>query len=147
MRDISTSSVIIVMKGNNIVQRVVKEDITPEGVCCWVEWFGNLDPDYRCEPCCGLGHIERKCSRNPICSDSSALHSTSTYKCCIVGCIAMQGSLCSHTKEKCSNSNINCIALSSSCTNKVEATREPQQRRRRKHGSPRPQDQLQERPG
>jgi len=128
---ISTSSVVFVVEGNQVVQRLVKEGIKAVGVWYQVESFTNIGTAGRCDLCCGCGHIETKCSSKSVCCYCSGSHRTCTHECNVVGCIAMQGSPCYHTQEKCPNCNGNHIACSSRCAKKAEATREAWERRRR----------------
>jgi hypothetical protein len=109
---ISASSLFFVVKRDKVARRLAKEGIKAAGVWYRVESFTNVDPDSRCEHCCGWGHIKRKCSRKLTCSYCSGPHCTSTDKYNVVGCISNPGSLCGHTQERCHNCKGNHIAFS-----------------------------------
>jgi hypothetical protein len=59
---IAASSVVVVVKGNKVAQRLVKKGIKAAGVWYQVETYTNGDPGSRCVLCCGWGHIVNKCS-------------------------------------------------------------------------------------
>jgi len=128
--EISASSVLIVLQGDKLARRQVKQIIEAAGVWYRVEQFTSVSPDSRCEQCCGWGHIESKCCGKLAYGYCWGPHRTSADICNIVGCIAMQGSLCSHTEEKCPKWEGNHITFSSRCAKKAEATREAPERRR-----------------
>jgi hypothetical protein len=128
---ISASSIVFVVKGIMVVRQLVEGGIKTPGVWNRVELFTNIAPDSRCEHCCSRGHIESKCSGKPVCGYCSGPHRTSDHKCNVRGCTAKQGSLCSHTQEKCPNCKGSHIAFSSRCAKKAEATREASERRKR----------------
>jgi hypothetical protein len=128
--EIAASSVVFVVKGNKVAQRLVKMGIKAAGVWYRVETYTNAGPDSRCELCCGWGHIENKCSSKPTCGYCSGHHRTSDHSCNVVGCTAKQGSLCGHTMEKCPNCKGNHIAFSNRCAKKTEAARAARQSRK-----------------
>jgi len=125
--EITTSSVVLVVKGSRLVQSLIKKGIKAAGVWYRVEAFTNAGPDCRCALCCGWGHIENKCSSKPKCGYCSGNHRTSDHKCNAVGCMAKQGSLCGHTLEKCPNCKGNHILLSSRWMKKSEAAKAARQ--------------------
>jgi len=122
-RGIAASLVVFVVKGSRLAQSLIKKGIKALGVWYRVEVFTNAGPDSRCELCCGWGHIENKCGSKSKCGYCSGNHRTSDHKCNVVGCMAMQGSLCGHTLEKCPNCKGNHIAFSSRYAKKSEAAR------------------------
>ena len=131
--EITVSSVVFLVEGGKVAKNSMKQGMKAARVWHRVEAFTNAGPDSRCELCCGWGHIENKCGNKPKCGYCSGNHRTSDHKCNIVGCTAMQGSLCGHTLEKCPNCKGNHIAFSSRCAKKSEAARAA--RRSRKTGS------------
>jgi hypothetical protein len=128
--EIAASSVVFVVKGSKAARGLVKNGIKAAGVWYRVETYTNAGPDSRCELCCGWGHIENKCSNKPTCGYCSGHHRTGDHKCNVVGCTAKQGSLCSHTLEKCPNCKGNHIAFSNRCAKKTEAARAARQSRK-----------------
>ena len=120
--EIAASSVVFVVKGSKMAQSLVKKGNKDAGVWYRVETYTNEGPDSRCELCCRWGHIANKCGSKPKCGYCPGHHWTSDHKCNVVGCTAMQGSLCGHTLEKCPDCKGNHIAFSRRCVKKREAT-------------------------
>lgn len=56
-REISPSSVILVVKGNKGVRRCVKETSNVVGLRYQVKEFTNIGPDNWCEHCCGWSQV------------------------------------------------------------------------------------------
>jgi len=52
-REITTSSIVFVVKGSRMVQSLFKKGIKAAGLWYRVEVFTNAAPDSRCELCCG----------------------------------------------------------------------------------------------
>jgi len=121
--EIAASSVVFVVKESKAARRLVKNGIKAAGVWYRVETYTNAGPNSRCELCCGWGHIENTCGNKPTCGYCSGHHRTGDHKCNVVGCTAKQGSLCSHTLEKCPNCKGNHIVFSNRCAKKTEAAR------------------------
>ena len=119
--EIAASSVVFVVKGSRLAQSLIKKGIKAAGVWYRVEAFTNAGPDSRCELCCGWGHMENKCGNKPKCGYCSGNHRARDHKCNVVGCMAKQGSLCSHMLEKCPNCKGNHIAFSSRSAKNSEA--------------------------
>jgi len=67
--------------------------------------------------------MQNKCSRKSTCGYCSGHHQTSDQKCNIMGCMAKQESLCSHTLEMCPKSKGKLIEFSNRCAKKTEATK------------------------
>jgi len=84
--EIAASSVVIVVKGNQVAQRLVKKGIKMVRVWYRDEIYTNVGPDSRSELCCGWGHIEIKCSSKPKFGYCSGHHRTSDHSCNMVGC-------------------------------------------------------------
>ena len=123
---IAASLVVFFVKGHNVAQSVVNNGIKAAGVWYQVKTYPNAGPDSKWELCSGWGLIENTCANKPKCGYISGHHQTSDHKCNVVGSSSNQGSLCSHTVEKCPNGNENHIAFSSRCmkmTEDVEAAR------------------------
>jgi len=89
-REIAASSVVFVVKGSRMAQRMIKKGIKAAGVWYRVEAFRNAGPDSRCELGCGWGHIENTCGNKPKCGYCSGNHCTSDHKCNVVECMAKQ---------------------------------------------------------
>jgi hypothetical protein len=128
--EIAASSVVIVVKGSRMAQSWIKKGINAVGVWYRVKEFTDAGPDSRFELCCGWDHIEKKCFNKPKCGYCSGNHRTSDHMCNVVGCMAMQGSLCGQTLEKCPNCKGNQIAFSSRCAKKSEAAKAAWQSRK-----------------
>jgi len=128
--EIAASSVVFVVKGNKVAQRLVRMGIKAAGVWYRVKTHTNAGPDSRCELCCGWGHIENKCSSKPMCGYCSGHHRTGDHSCNVMGCTVKQGSLCGHTMEKCPNCKENHIAFRNRCAKKTEAARAARQSRK-----------------
>jgi len=128
--EIAASSVVLVVKGSSVAQRVVKKDIKVAGVWYHVETYTNEGPGSRCELCRGWGHIENKCGSKAKCGSCSGHHRTSDHKCNVVGCTAMQGSLWGHRLEKCPNCKGNHNAFSGRWMKKTEAIEAARQSRK-----------------
>jgi hypothetical protein len=75
--------------------------------------YTNEEPDSNCELSCGWGYIKTMYGSKPKCDYCSMQHRTSDHKCNVVGCTAIEGSLCGHTLEKYTNCKGNYIAFSS----------------------------------
>jgi hypothetical protein len=67
IRERSKFLVIVVVKGDMVVQGVAKEGFKAAGVWYQVEQFRNVGPDSTCVHSCGWGHTERKCRCKPTC--------------------------------------------------------------------------------
>jgi len=134
--EISASSVVFVVKGSKVTQRLVKEGIKAVGVWYRVKPFMNAAPDPRCEHRRGWDHIESKCSGKRPCGYCSGLHRTSDNMCNVVGCTAKLGALCGHTQENCPNCRGNHISFSCRCAKKAEVTRVAPEERRRETAGP-----------
>jgi len=128
--EIAASSVVSVSQGNQVAQSLVNKGSKAAGVRYRVGTYTNEGPDSRCEQCCGWGHIENKFGSKAKCGYGSGHPRTRDHKCTVVGFAAMQGSLCSHTLEKCPNCIGNHIAFSSSYVRTREATDAARQSRR-----------------
>jgi hypothetical protein len=129
-REIAASSVVFVVKQNEVAQRLVKMGIKAARVWCPVETYTNAGPDSRYELFFGWGHIENKCSSKPTCGYCSGHHWSSDHSCNMEGCTVKQGSLCGHTMEKCPNCKGHHIAFSNRCAKKTEAARAARQSRK-----------------
>jgi len=126
---ITASSVVFVVKGSKVAQKLKNKGINLAGVWHRVEAFTNAGPDSWCELCCGWGHIDNMCGNTPKGGYCSGNHQTSDHKCNVVGCTAKQGSLCSHTPEKSPSAKGNHIVFSSRCAKKSEAASAARQSR------------------
>jgi hypothetical protein len=129
-REITALSVVFVVKGSMLAKSLIKKGIKAAGVWYRVEAFTNGGPDSRCQLCCWWRHIENKCGSKPKCGYCSGNHSTSNYKCNVVGCMANQCSLCGHTLAKCPNCRRNHIVFSSRCVKKSDAAKATRQGRK-----------------
>ena len=98
--EIAVSSVVFIVKGNMVAQKIIKKCIKAAGMWYRVEAFTNAGPDSRCNLCCGWGHIDNKCGNERKFGYCTGNHRTSDRMCKVVGCRAKQGSLCGHTLEK-----------------------------------------------
>jgi len=103
--EIAASSVVFDVNGSKVAQGLIEKGIKVTGVWYRVEPYTNTGLDSRCELCCGWGHIENKFSNKPTCGYCSGHHRRSDHKGNVVGCTVKQGSLCSHSLEKCPNCN------------------------------------------
>jgi len=66
--DIKASSVVFMVKGKKVAQRLVSKGVSAAGVRYKVEPYTNAGPDSLCELCCWWGHIESKCNHQLKCS-------------------------------------------------------------------------------
>jgi len=121
--DIKASSVVFMVKGKKVAQRLVSKGVTAAGVWYKVEPYTNAGPESLCKLRCGGGHIESKCNHQPKCGYCAGAHRSDEHRCNVVGCGSKQGASCSHTQEKCPNCNGNHIAFSGTCAKKSEANR------------------------
>jgi len=102
--EIRASSVVFIVKGKKIAQRLVERGVIAAGVTYKVEPYTNLGPNSLYELCCGCDHIESKCRHNqPKCGYCSGPHRTCQHKSNVVGCAAKHGAPCGHTQAKCPN--------------------------------------------
>jgi hypothetical protein len=62
--EIKASSVDSIVRGKMVAQRRLDNRVPAEGVRYNVQPYSNLGLDSLCEPCCGYGHIESKCSHH-----------------------------------------------------------------------------------
>jgi len=129
--EIKASSVVFIVRGKKVAQRLVNKGVIAAGVQYKVEPYMNVGPDSLCELCHGWGHIESKCSHHqPKCSYCAGPHRSSEHRCNVVGCASKQGAACSHTQERWPNCKGNHIAFSGKCTKKIEAITMAQQSRK-----------------
>jgi hypothetical protein len=128
--EIKASSVVFMVKGKKVAQRLVNKGVTAAGVRNMVEPYTNAGSDSLSDLCCGWGHIESKCNHQPKCGYCTRPHRSAKHRCNVVGCGSKQGALCSHIQEKCLNCKGNHIAFSGKCAKKSEAVRMARQSRR-----------------
>jgi hypothetical protein len=128
--EIKASSVVFMVKGKKVAQRLVSKGVNAVGVLYKVEPYTNAGPDSLCELCCGWGHTESKCNNPPKCSYCAGPHRLDEHRCNIVGCGSKQGASCCHTQEQCPNCKGNHIAFSGKCAKRTEAVRMARQSRR-----------------
>jgi hypothetical protein len=120
--EIKASSVVFIVRGKKLAQRLVNKGVGAAGVRYKVEPYTNAGPNSFCELCCRCGHIESKCSHpQPKCGYCAGPHRSSKHRCNVVGCASKQGAVCSHTQEKFPNCKGNHIAFSGKCANEIEA--------------------------
>jgi hypothetical protein len=62
--EIKASSVVFIVGGKKVAQRLVNKVVIAAEVRYEVELYTNAGPDSLCELCCGLGHSESKCSHH-----------------------------------------------------------------------------------
>jgi len=120
--EIKASSVVFIVSGKKVAQRLVNNGVIAAGVLYKVKPYTNTDPDSLCELCCGWGHIQSKCShRQPKCGYCSGPHRSNGHRCNVVRFTSKQGAVCSHTQEKCPNCQGNHIPFSGKSTKKIKA--------------------------
>ena len=102
--EINASLVVFIVRGKKVAPRLVNKGVIAAGVRYEVEPYTNAGPVSLCELCCGWGHIESKCSHHqPKCGYCAGPHQSSKHRCNVVRCASKQGTVCSHTQEKCPN--------------------------------------------
>ena len=57
--EIKASSVVFIVRGKNVAQRLVNKGVVAAGVRYIVEPYTNAGPNSVCDRCCGWGHIEQ----------------------------------------------------------------------------------------
>jgi hypothetical protein len=120
--EIKASSVVFIVMGKMVAQRLLNKGIIAAGERYKVELYMNAGPNSLCELCCGWGHIESKCSHHQLKYGYWAgPHRSSEHRCNLVGCASKQGAVCGHTQEKCPNCKGNHIAFSGKYAKKIEA--------------------------
>jgi len=120
--EIKASSVVFIVRGKKVAQRLVNKGVIAAGVRYKVEPYMNAGHDSLCKLCCGWGHIDSKCSHHrPKCGYSARPHRSSDHTCNEFRCASKQGAVCSHTQEKYPNSKGNHSAFSGTCAKKIEA--------------------------
>jgi hypothetical protein len=62
--EIKASSVVFIVRGKQVAQRLVNNGVIAAGVRYKVKLYTNMGADSLCELCCGWGHIECKCSHH-----------------------------------------------------------------------------------
>jgi len=67
--EIQASSVVFIVKGKKLAERLVSKGVTAAGVRYKVEWNTKVRPDSLCELCSGWGHIQSKCNHQPKCGN------------------------------------------------------------------------------
>jgi len=120
--EIKASSVVFIVRGKKVAQRLVNKGVIAAGVQDKFEPYTNAGPDSLCKLYCGWGHIESKCSHHqPKCGYCAGPHRSSERRWNVVRCTSKQGAVCSQTQEKCPNCKGNHIAFSGKCAKKIEA--------------------------
>jgi len=128
-RRIAGSSAVFFVIGSRAAPSLVKNSITGAKVWYRVEMSMNKKPGSRWEPRSGWGYIENKYGSKLKSGYWLGHHRTSDHNCDVVGCTAKQGSLCSHTLEKCPKCKGQHIVVSSMCVKNTETTEVAQQSR------------------
>jgi len=62
--EIKASSVVFIVRGKKVAQRLVNKGVIAAGVRYKVELYTNAGPNSLCKLCCGWGHIKSKCSHH-----------------------------------------------------------------------------------
>jgi len=126
------SSVVFVVKGSKMAEKVLKGGLRAAGVKYDVEKFVNAGPDSFCGVCSRWGHVEAKCGSLKMlaCMLGAGRHLTKDHKCNVVGCKANTGQNCTHNVDKCVNCKGNHIAKANCCVKKQEAIKVAREERR-----------------
>jgi len=126
------SSVVFVVKGSKMAEKVLKGGLRAAGVKYDVEKFMTAGPDSFCGICSRWGHVEAKCGalKMPACMLCAGRHLTKDHKCNVVGCNANAGQNCTHNVDKCVNCKGNHIAKANVCVKKQEAIKTAREERR-----------------
>jgi hypothetical protein len=96
--EIKASSMVFVVRGKKVAQRLVNKGVIATGVRYNVERYTNAGPDSLYELRCGWGHIKSKCSHHqPKCGYCARPHRSSEHWCHVVGCASKQEAVCTHT--------------------------------------------------
>jgi len=114
------SSVVFVVKGSKMAEKVLKGGLRAAGMKYDVEKFMNAGPDSFCGVCSRCGHVEWKCGslKMPACMLWAGRHLTKDHKCNMVGCKAAAGQNCAHNVDKCVNCKGNHIVKANCCVKK-----------------------------
>jgi len=84
--EIATSSVVFVVKGSIVEQRLVNKCIKATQGWYQVHMYTDTGSDSSGALSCGWGHVENKCSSKLHGGNCSGHHWSSDYKCNVVGC-------------------------------------------------------------
>jgi len=99
--EIQASSVVFIVKGKKVAQRLVNKGEIAAGVRYKVEQYTNAGPDSLCEFRCGWGHIGSKCSHHlPKCGYCTGPHRSSEHRFNVVRCALKQWGVYSLTQER-----------------------------------------------
>jgi hypothetical protein len=120
--EIAASSVVFVVNGSMVAQRVVKKGMKAADIWYRVKMHTTKPPHTRCELCCMWGCIVTKWDSKAKCGYCSGHYQTSDHKCDLVWCLTKEWSLCGHTLEKCPKCDGNYIPFSSRWVKKTEGT-------------------------
>jgi len=120
--EIKASSVVFIVRGKKVAQRLVNKGIIAAGVRYKVEPYTKARPDSLFKLCCRWGHIQSKCSHHrPKCGYCARPPRLGEHRCHMVGCASKQGTVCSHTQVQCPNCKGNYSAFSGKCATRIEA--------------------------
>jgi len=95
--DIKASSVVFMVKGKKVAQRLVSKGVTAAGVRYKVQPYTNAGPESLCKLCCGWGHIESKRNHQPKCGYCAGPHRSDEHRCKVVRCGSKQGAVTART--------------------------------------------------
>jgi len=120
--EIKASSVVFILTGKKVAQRLVNKGEIAAGVLYQLEPYTNAGTDSLCKFRCGWGHIRSKCSHHQQkCGYCAGTHQLSEHRCNVVRCASKQGAVYSLMQERCLNCKGNHNALSGNCAKKIKA--------------------------
>jgi hypothetical protein len=115
---IKHSSIVLNIKDNVVVQKMLKHGIRIAGKSHQVEIYVREGLDSQCHLCNEWGHTQNKCTKTePTCGICAEKHATSAHLCRVGGCPSKRGIICRrHEIFKCSNCSGAHPAGASGCT-------------------------------